>query len=70
MRNYFYYDEGMEYPVEAPYHPDRIYPEYPFSDEINTGKNKVYSAVRSIFAELGLDLEHMETELWNPMGGM
>ena len=59
----------MDYPSKAPFHPNSRYEEYPFSDDIDTDNNVVYSAIRTIFDELGFDRDHMGTAGWNPMGG-
>lgn len=71
MINYFYFDETLDYPAKAPYGPAEIYPEYPFeANSIDgTEDNGVYSAIRNILIETGLDHEHFEKKEWNPFGG-
>lgn len=56
------------YPSVAPYNPSENYPEYPFAGEVTDEPNYVYSAVRSLFAELGYDKDNFDTPNWNPLG--
>lgn len=63
-------DEDLHYPEEAPYHPDRDYPELGnlFSRNIRTNpENKVYAAVRNVFHLLGMDSLNYGTSRWNPL---
>ena len=57
------------YPRISPFHPNRAYPEYRFT-QIGVEQNMPYDAVRSCFREAGLDLEHYGTSQWNPLKGM
>lgn len=58
---------NIKYP-DRPYHPDKLYPELG-----NVGyklqlqdENEIYSAIREILFEMGLDREHYGTAEWNP----
>ena len=70
--NYFYYDDNIHYPLEAPFGPGQRYPEYPFGD-INeagrSGENQVYDALRTILRSCDLDMDNYDTSSWNPFGG-
>ena len=72
MDNYFYYDAGLEYPKISPYPPHEQYPEYPHDDLVTTDgakeENKVYEAVRNMFAALRLDDSNIGNAAWNPLG--
>lgn len=72
MDNFFYYDEKVSYPKEAPYMPDQQYPEYPYGDiqdiKSNAGSNKVYDNVRNMLIELEYDKDNIGTKDWNPLG--
>ncbi|MBR4667280.1 MAG: DUF362 domain-containing protein [Butyrivibrio sp.] len=66
--NYFYFDESIEYPTIAPYHPESLYDEYPFSDdEIAAMPNNVYSSIRNMFVNMELDKDNIGTKCWNPL---
>jgi len=67
MKNYFYYDETIKYPLNAPYHPENKYKEYPFK-EIGNEKNDIYIAIRESFQQMKLDEENQDTNSWNPLG--
>jgi uncharacterized protein (DUF362 family) len=56
--------EKKGYPHNPPFHPPEKYPEYPF-EEIDT-TNIVYSAVRDLLRNLGVDSENFGTPSWNP----
>lgn len=56
------------YPEVAPFHPTAQYPEYIF--ESGPEPNPVYEAVRQVFYLAGLDLEHYNTQAWNPLKGL
>lgn len=60
-----------EYPPAeaAPYAPAEAYPEFP---EIACGRqpNPVFSAVRGVLADLGLDAARFGTRDWNPLGAL
>lgn len=62
-----FHDGEMAYPASPPFHPDRRYPEYPFS-EISASPNLVYHGVREVLSLLGLDRENAGTPSWNPLG--
>lgn len=53
------------YPKRSPFHPSKIYPEYPFK-EISKEKNVVYDLFRNLLHLMGLDKENWKTERWNP----
>jgi len=58
------------YPSSEDYFsPDEAFPEYPFS-HLSKQKNEVYSAVRKIFFEMGLDSGNFGNNTWNPLGNM
>lgn len=56
-----------DYPSEGPFHPEVVFPEYPFGTEA-VGSNWVYAAVRQMLADLGFDRERFGTSEWNPLG--
>lgn len=55
------------YPSTPPFHPPRIYPEFPAGREIDP-TNHVFESVRALFEMLGYDREHLGTAEWNPLG--
>jgi uncharacterized protein (DUF362 family) len=58
----------LKYPNHKYYYsPSEFYPEYIF-DDISLENNHVYSAVRNLFFQLGLDIENFGTTSWNPLG--
>lgn len=59
-------DELIDYCREAPFHPEEMYPEYPF--EKVSGNNSCYRAVRELFRVMGLDRDHFGSAEWNPLG--
>ncbi len=56
------------YPADAPYNPSEKFPEYPFTDNISSGSNFVYTAIRQLFIELEYDKENIGKGDWNPLG--
>jgi uncharacterized protein (DUF362 family) len=54
------------YPREAPFHPDRPYPEAG-SGELSCEPNPVYDAVRTCLRSAGLDADRFGTASWNPL---
>lgn len=62
------------YSQNAPFHPNKLYPEYPFGpDDIeakNTSVTDSYTAVRRTLILLGLDSANQESVQWNPLGFM
>jgi uncharacterized protein (DUF362 family) len=54
------------YNGDPPYHPDRPYPELPFS-ETSATLNHPYHLLRELFHRLGYDAEHVGTAQWNPL---
>ena len=69
--NYFYYDDNIRYPLDPPFGPSQIYPEYPFSDNRGTegsADNRVYDALRTVLVNSGLDRDYYGTPSWNPFG--
>ena len=59
---------SAEYP-HFPYHPRELYPEHNRFGGQQDPANDVYGAVRNLFADLGLDLNNLGREEWNPLGG-
>ena len=64
--------KDAKYNTVPPYHPQRLYPEYPFGEKnINTGDDgnpDAYESTREIFRMLEYDKEHYDTKEWNPLG--
>ena len=59
------------YPVEPPFHPDQLFPEYPFGRHaISRERNPVYTAVRESLALLGLDIKNFGSRAWNPLASV
>jgi uncharacterized protein (DUF362 family) len=58
------YPSGDEF-----YSPDEAYPEYSYS-HISSKPNRVYQSVRELLKQSGLDIEHLNTPQWNPLGKM
>lgn len=56
------------YPVQAPFDPDRVYPELEGRVEAGGEENVAYDLVRRALASLGLDSARFGTPEWNPMG--
>lgn len=61
------------YPTDPPFHPDTIYPEYPFDARAPehgplATRNGAYAAVRESLRLLGLDAKRFGTREWNPLG--
>jgi|WetSurMetagenome_2_1015567.scaffolds.fasta_scaffold01070_11 uncharacterized protein (DUF362 family) len=51
------------------YNPDYFYPEYIWSNkDISKEKNDIYRMVRDCLIGLKLDIENLNTKLWNPFG--
>lgn len=50
------------------FRPSKLYPEYPFGKYLSTEENLVYEMVREGLIMMGLDISHLGTENWNPMG--
>lgn len=68
--NFFMYDNLCNYPLKAPYHPERIYSEFPFKNDanVNIEKNDVYRMVRELFIHNNMDEKNFGTNKWNPLG--
>jgi uncharacterized protein (DUF362 family) len=56
----------IAYPKSAPFHPSDRFPEAPFPEQA-TEPNPVYTAVRELFAGMGLDASRFDTADWNPL---
>jgi uncharacterized protein (DUF362 family) len=56
----------ISYPKTAPFHPSERFPEAPFP-ELAPEPNRVYAAVRELFAGMGLDRARLGTSAWNPL---
>lgn len=64
-------DENCSYNYNPPYHPSKIYPEYPFDKKFINQSNiscDAYEAVRNLFYLLGYDKENFGKSNWNPLG--
>lgn len=57
------------YPVDAPFHPEKAYPEFPGMPRSKT-PNHIYTMVRNCLKDLGLDVDHQDTPEWNPIGSL
>ena len=57
------------YPKQQPFHPDARYPESPRGQPLSA-ENRVYAAVRELFATLGFDQERYGASDWNPLGSL
>ena len=69
MRNYIYYRDNAEYPVDKYFRPDKEYPEYPFLElGVSKQPNDVYEMLRDMFINLSLDKENIGSKKWNPLG--
>ncbi|MFZ5434695.1 MAG: DUF362 domain-containing protein [Calditrichota bacterium] len=65
----FFYDPTLtDYPSVPPFDPSESYPENPSSGHLQSAPNRIYDAVRTTLAQLGLDHEHFDTAQWNPFG--
>lgn len=61
-------NKSIEYPSPTDYFsPDVPYPEYRYPS-VSKYPNGVYEAVRTVFAQCGLDSENFGTSSWNPLG--
>jgi uncharacterized protein (DUF362 family) len=61
-------EPGLCYPdADDAFCPGEHYPEYPFN-QIASRPNRVYAAVRRIWAQAGLDTPRYGTTSWNPLG--
>jgi uncharacterized protein (DUF362 family) len=58
---------AARYPRVAPFHPSERYPEAPFPG-LSPEPNRVYGALRELFAGMGLDAARHGTPAWNPLG--
>jgi uncharacterized protein (DUF362 family) len=61
---------GDDYSKTAPFHPDAVFPEYPFSHLQKGGANPAYRAVREVLWRLGMDRDRFGTAQWNPLGSL
>lgn len=57
------------YAKYPPFHPPRLFPEYPFGSETDI-TNEAYNAVRDCLRGLKLDAKHEGTPSWNPMSAV
>ncbi len=65
----FYYNPNSLYPESGLYEPARKYPEYPFYMQGNLSENNdIYEMIRQVLILHKLDLEHVGTMGWNPLG--
>lgn len=64
-------DESCRYSYNPPYHPNKLYPEYPFDEKFVDNSFvglDAYEAVRNLFYLLGYDIKNFGTRNWNPLG--
>jgi len=61
-------ESGETFYPAGPFNPPQLFPEYPFKDSSCQKENHVYTAVRELFVQLGMDIEHYGTSEWNPLG--
>ncbi|MFN4111879.1 MAG: hypothetical protein ACK4G1_06350, partial [Ignavibacteria bacterium] len=64
-------DETTRYSNNPPYHPNKLYPEYPFNEKFIDHSFEgvdAYEAVRNLFYLLGYDVENFGKRNWNPLG--
>lgn len=61
-------NSGLDYCREAPFHPQELYPEYPFR-EVSEG-NHCYRAVRDLLYTLRMDRDNFGKASWNPLGAV
>jgi uncharacterized protein (DUF362 family) len=54
------------YPLEPPFDPDELYPEFGDSTHISKEKNPVYDSIRLALFNLGLDKENFGKIIWSP----
>lgn len=59
--------KSSSYPKVPPFHPSERFPEYIFSD-CSSDVNHVYSGFRDLLIVMQLDLAHLNTKDWNPLG--
>lgn len=60
---------GSGYPVQAPYHPPGLFPEFARLNPRRVDRsNAVFAAVRDMLVLLGLDHRNFGTPGWNPLG--
>ena len=63
-----------QYPMRPPYHPDQLFPEYPWKSLPNTieikEKNDIYRSVREFFRISKFDISHYGSKSWNPIGDL
>lgn len=56
-----------EYPNMPPFNPPEYFQEYPFKGKGIDKLNHIYSGVRNIFRQMGMDRENYGKEGWNPL---
>jgi len=64
-------DSNCSYSKNPPYHPGKIYPEYPFSNEFidqNSSSCDAYEAIRNLLYLMNYDRENFGKPEWNPLG--
>ncbi len=60
----------ISYPSGAPFDPPEKFPELSSSIRRTDPANKVYSSLRRLLRQLGLDAERFGTPAWNPLGDL
>lgn len=63
---YIYKTNNKDYFNEFPFNPSEKYPEYPFST-ISGQNNHIYTTVRNVLIQSGLDHEKLNSKSWNPL---
>ena len=60
--------EVYAYPVQVPYHPDKIYPELHVIGQFLDNTNAVYREVRQLLIDARFDNQNIGKPSWNPLG--
>lgn len=69
MNNFFWHEDFADYPTNnAFFNPDKLYPEYPFGENLSAFPNQIYEMIRNLFIHLRLDSENIGKPVWNPLG--
>ena len=64
---YIEINKESEYPRQG-FHPHVCYPEYRYGKNEIQEKNDVYQMVRNCLIGMNLDIGHLGTKMWNPLG--
>ena len=63
---FIYKADNIDYPKDPPFHPEKSFPEYPFSHSDFDKDNEIYNALRIFFKLMKLDAENFGSKNWNP----